>query len=303
MLSPRIHFLAAAVAVALASLPSAVHAQSPSPLVTGEHGVTVTRTDIEVAMERVPEASRAAVMARIDNLSRQAEQIYIRRVLAVDAEKAGLDKSPEVAAALAQARQRILSDAQLAAISQSVKLSDETVSAYARDVYRSDPKRYEVPAQTRARHILIGNSADGKARERAEELLTKIKAGLSFEEAAREFSGDYASAAKGGDLGWFSAGAMVKPFEEAVAKLKQPGEIGPEVVQTQFGYHIMQLVGRREAGIQPFDEVRAALEQEVRAKAEEEARQTRIQAISRAAKVDVPGLEAIAAEYAKKTKP
>lgn len=278
-------------------------AQTPAPLVTGEGGVTVGRADLEAAMERVPEASRAAVMARLDNLSRVAEQVYVRRVLAADAQKSGLDKDPEVAAALAQARERILSDAQLAAISQGVKLSEDTLAAYARDVYRSNPKRFEAPAQTRARHILIGNSADGKAKERAEELLAKIKAGLSFEDAARQFSGDYASAAKGGDLGWFSAGVMVKPFEEAVSKLGKPGEIGAEVVQTQFGYHIVQLVGRREAGIVPFDEVRPVLEQEVRAKAQGEARQNRIEAISREAKVDVPALEAIAKEYAGKLDP
>lgn len=297
----RFHPLVITLAAASACLVPA-RAQPTSPLVTGEHGVTVTRTDIEVAMERVPEASRNAVMARVDNLSRQAEQIYIRRVLALDAEQAGLDKTPEVAAALAQARQRILSDAQLAAISHGVKLSDDTVRAYARDVYRSNPERYKVPAQTRARHILIGNSVDGKAKERAQELLAKIKAGLPFEDAAREFSGDYASAAKGGDLGWFSAGAMVKPFEEAVAKLREPGEIGADVVETQFGFHIIQLVNRREAGIQPFEEVRETLEREVRAKAEDEARQARIQAISHAAKVDVPGLEAMANEYAQKLK-
>ncbi len=290
--------LVLASAIALPSL-----AQGPAPLVTGEHGVTVTRADIEAAMEAVPEASRAAVMARVDNLSRQAEQVYIRRVLATDAQKSGLDKSPEVAAALAQARERILSDAQMRAIQQGVKLSDETVSAYARDVYRTNPKRFEAPAQTRARHILIGVSPDGKAKDRAAELLAKIQGGMPFEEAARQFSGDYASAAKGGDLGWFSAGTMVKPFEDAVAKLGKPGEIGASLVETQFGFHIVQLVSRRDAGILPFDEVREMLEREVRAKAQNEARQTRVEAISRSAKVDVPGLEAMAAEYAKKTKP
>lgn len=301
MASFRFRFLTAALILTSAlALPAL--AQTPAPLVTGESGVIVTRTDIEAAMERVPEASRAAVMARVDNLSRQAEQIYIRRVLAADAEKSGLDKSPEVAAALAQARERILSDAQMSAIQQGVKLSDDTVRAYARDVYRSNPKRFEAPAQTRAKHILIGVSPDGKAKEKAAELLAKIQGGLSFEDAARQFSGDYASAAKGGDLGWFSAGTMVKPFEDAVAKLGKPGEIGADLVETQFGFHIIQLVGRREAGIQPFDDVREMLEQEVRAKAQNEARQTRVEAISRAAKVDVPGLEAMAAEYAKKTK-
>lgn len=277
-------------------------AQPSTPLVTGEGGAAVTRADIEVALERVPEASRDAVMARLDNLSRQAEQIYIRRVLAADALREGLDKSPEVASALAQARERILSDAKLAALTRSVKLSDEALAAYARDVYKSNPKRFEHPAQTRARHILIGNSPDGKQKERAEELLARIQAGLPFEEAARDFSGDYASAAKGGDLGWFTAGTMVKPFEDAVAKLSKPGEIGPEVVETQFGFHVIQLVNRREAGIQPFEEVRETLEREALLKAQEDARQARIQAISRSAKVDVPGLEAMANEYAQKLK-
>lgn len=302
MVSTRLRTLVATLFLG-ATLGLPAHAQSSPPLVTGENGVTVTRTDIETAMERVPEASRDAVMARVDNLSRQAEQIYIRRVLAADALKAGLDKTPEVAAALAQARERILSDAQLGAIQQTVKLSDATVRAYAQDVYRSNPKRFEVPAQTRARHILLGTSADGKAKERAAEVLAKIKAGMSFEDAARQYSGDYASAAKGGDLGWFGPGQMVKPFEQAVAKLTQPGELGPDLVETQFGTHIIQLVGRRDAGILPFEEVQDLLAHEVRAKAENEARQTRIEAISRAAKVDVPALEAMAADYAKKTKP
>lgn len=302
MASIRSRSLAATFVLSLTFAVPAL-AQAPATLVTGEYGIKVTRADIESAMEAVPEASRTAVMARVNNLSRQAEQIYIRRVLAADAEKSGLDKTPAVAAALAQARERILSDAQMAAIQRSVKLGDETVSAYARDVYRTNPKRFEAPPQTRARHILIGVSPDGKAKDRAAELLAKIQGGLSFEDAARQFSGDYASAAKGGDLGWFTAGTMVKPFEDAVSKLSKPGEIGTSLVETQFGFHIVQLVSRREAGIQPFDEVRELLEREVRAKAENEARQTRIEAISRAAKVDVPALEAMAADFASKTKP
>jgi peptidyl-prolyl cis-trans isomerase C len=301
MASIRILPLIAIISLSAAALPGS--AQTRAPLVTGEQGVAVNREDIETAMQRVPEASRAAVMARVDNLSRQAEELYIRRVLAADAEKSGLDKSPAVAAALKQARERILSDAQIGALEQSAKLSDDTMLAYARDVYRSNPKRFELPAQTRARHILIGRSLDGKAKDKANDLLLKIRGGLSFEDAAKQFSGDYATAGKGGDLGYFSAGSMVKPFEDAVAKLSKPGELGPEVVETEFGFHIIQLTNRREAGVQPFEEVRETLEREIRAKAQNEARQARVEAIQRSAKVDVQGLEAMAAEYAKKTKP
>lgn len=295
MASHRISSIAFALALALALAPA--WAQNKPPLVVGEHGVTVNAEDLEAASQRIPLPSRRAVMSRVDNLSRQAEEIYIRRALAVDAEKAGLEKDPVVQALLKQARERILSDAQAAELEKTAKLSDETVRAYARDVYRTNPKRFESAEQTRARHILIGRSADGKARDRAAEVLQQIRAGQSFEDVASKQSGDYATAAKGGDLGYFSAGQMVKPFEEAVAKMSKPGEIS-DLVETEFGFHIVKFEDRRPAGIRPFEEVREGLEREIRAKAQSEARQTRIDAIQRAAKVDVPGLEALAAQYA-----
>lgn len=273
-------------------------AQAPVPLVVGENGATVTKEDIAAAAQRIPEASRQAVMSRVNNLSRQAEEIYIRRALAVDAERAGLDKDPVTQALLRQARERILSDAQIQALEQTAKLSDETVKAYARDVYRTNPKRFETPVQTRARHILVARSPDGKAEERAAEILAQARKGENFEELARKHSADYATATRGGDLGFFSPGTMVKPFEDAVAKLTQPGQIS-DIVETEFGYHIIKLEARREAGVRAFEEVREALEREIRAKAAQEARQARIDVIQRAAKVDVPAMEALAAEYGK----
>lgn len=286
------------VALLAASSAVAPAQTAPAALVTGENGVTVTRDDLVAASMRIPEASRQAVMARVNNLSRQAEEIYLRRALAADAERAGLDKDPVTQALLRQARERILSDAQVQALEQTAKLSDDTVRAYARDVYRTNPKRFETPAQTRARHILIGRSPDGKAEERARELLEQLRKGENFEDMAKRHSGDYATAARGGDLGYFSAGTMVKPFEDAVAKLTQPGQLS-DLVETEFGFHIVKLESRRPAGQRPFEEVREALEREIRAKAAQEARQARIDVIQRAAKVDVPAMEALAAEYGK----
>jgi peptidyl-prolyl cis-trans isomerase C len=285
----------------VAMLATAALAQTPAPLVTGEHGVAVTRDDIAAAALRIPDASRQAAMSRVNNISRQAEEIYIRRALAVDAERAGLDKDPVVQALLRQARERILSDAQIKALEQTAKLSDDTVRAYARDVYRSNPRRFETPAQTRARHILIARTPDGKAEEKAAEILARAKKGENFEELARQHSADYATAARGGDLGFFAAGQMVKSFEDAVARLTQPGQIS-DIVETEFGYHIVKLEARREAGMRTFDEVRESLEREVRAKAAQEARQARIDVIQRAAKVDAAAMEALAAEYGR-TKP
>lgn len=88
----------------------------------------------------------------------------------------------------------------------------------------------------RASHILV------KDKALAEQLLKKIEQGGRFEALAKEFS-TCPSKSKGGDLGWFGPGKMVKPFETALGKLR-PGKISG-VVKTQFGYHIIKLTGTR----------------------------------------------------------
>nr|WP_280938005.1 peptidylprolyl isomerase [Spirochaeta lutea] len=96
--------------------------------------------------------------------------------------------------------------------------------------------RYSQIMEFRASHILV------KDKALAERLLKQIKGGARLEELAKDFS-TCPSKSKGGDLGWFGPGKMVKEFEAACAKLS-PGRISP-VVRTQFGYHIIKLTGRR----------------------------------------------------------
>jgi peptidyl-prolyl cis-trans isomerase C len=88
----------------------------------------------------------------------------------------------------------------------------------------------------RASHILV------KEKGLAEQILRRLKQGGRFDALAKEFS-TCPSKSKGGDLGWFGPGKMVKPFEEAVIKMRQ-GKISG-VVRTQFGYHIIKKTGER----------------------------------------------------------
>ena len=88
----------------------------------------------------------------------------------------------------------------------------------------------------KASHILI------KDRPLAEELLKKIKQGANFEALAREYS-TCPSKSKGGDLGWFGPGQMVKPFEDAVKKTGA-GSVS-DVISTQFGYHIIKVTAKK----------------------------------------------------------
>ncbi len=141
-----------------------------------------------------------------------------------------------------------------------------TVSAEeARKVYQDNLAQYTQAEERRARHILIkaekSGSADdkAKAKARAQALLDEVrKAPARFGELAKAKSEDPGSAAAGGDLDFFTRGAMVKGFEDAVFGMK-PGEISG-LVETDFGFHIIELTAVRGGQQQPFEAVRAEIE-------------------------------------------
>jgi peptidyl-prolyl cis-trans isomerase C len=140
-------------------------------------------------------------------------------------------------------------------VSAGVAVSDAEIH----DFYTQNPDKFRLPEQVRARHILIKltATADDQTRQAAREkiagILTEAGNGGDFAALARQHSED-ASAAQGGDLGWFARGQMVQPFEEAAFGL-QPGEISA-VLETGFGLHLIKLEDRQAARTVPEDQVR-----------------------------------------------
>ena len=127
------------------------------------------------------------------------------------------------------------------------------------DFYELNQERFKDPKQIKARHILFklspnaSKSEDTEAKDRALSLLKRARGGEDFAALAKEYSQD-PTASKGGDLGYFKQGQMVKPFEELAFSLKK-GEIGGPV-KTQFGWHIIQVDDIKNATIKTFSEVR-----------------------------------------------
>lgn len=153
----------------------------------------------------------------------------------------------------------------LESLKSGVTVSEDELKKY----YEENQSRYTVAEERRASHILIKADKDtpaaerAKAKARAEELLAQARKNpAGFAELARKNSQDEGSATRGGDLDFFPRGAMVKPFEDAAYALKQ-GEIS-NVVESGFGYHVIQLTGVRGGDKKSFESVRADLEQEVR---------------------------------------
>lgn len=138
-----------------------------------------------------------------------------------------------------------------------------------RKYFDENAVRFTQPEERRARHILLKldpkASAEDKqkAKAQAQALLDEVrKTPASFEALARKSSQDTGSAAQGGDLGFFQRGAMVKPFEDAVFALKS-GEIAGEVIESDFGFHVIQLVETKGGGKPTFESVEAQVRTEV----------------------------------------
>lgn len=134
-----------------------------------------------------------------------------------------------------------------------------------RHLYEARKEEFRVPERVKVRHILLKTTEKPseeipKIQARAEELLKQIKAGADFAELARKNSEDTGSASKGGDLGWIVRGQTVKAFEETAFSLK-PKQIS-NVVKTEYGFHILQVLEKEEARLKPFEEVKEQLAQE-----------------------------------------
>jgi peptidyl-prolyl cis-trans isomerase D len=154
----------------------------------------------------------------------------------------------------------------LEAAKKNVSVNEADLKTY----YEQNKARFGTKEERRASHILItapasASAADReKAKAKAEQLLAEVKkAPTTFADVARKNSQDPGSAEKGGDLDFVTRGAMVKPFDDAMFALKK-GDIS-DVIETEFGYHIIRLTDIKPAVVPPFEQVRATIESDVRA--------------------------------------
>src|SRR6202049_2632164 len=175
-----------------------------------------------------------------DEKNQVLDQLINMQLIATQAEKDGLEKDPDVATRVTLVRTQILADAAAQKYVKNHEPSDQDLHA----AYDAATDKTEYHAS----HILVAT------KEKALQLIKKIKGGAKFEDVAKAESTDN-SKANGGDLGWFTTARMVKPFGDAVKALKK-GEITADAVQTQYGWHIIRIVDTRDS---PFDTLQPQL--------------------------------------------
>lgn len=174
-------------------------------------------------------------------------ELVSRDLVYQDAMKKKLDKRPEVIAEMEQVRKKILLNA---AIREAMK-GNPVTEAEMKKEYEAQKSNMQ-QKEYHARHILV------KTEDEAKALVTALDRGADFSTLATEKSLD-SSAQKGGDLGWFPAGQMVKPFAEAVSNM-QKGSYTKTPVQTQFGWHIIALDDVRQGQAPAFESIKPQLE-------------------------------------------
>jgi peptidyl-prolyl cis-trans isomerase C len=251
--------IAVSTVVALASLaacnktpqaagPQSGAAPAPAPLAT-VNGSAISRSEYDLFVKDLLQGKQQELTA--DQKGQVVDDLINMQLLADQAEKDGLQNDPDTVAQLNLLHLRVLADAESQKYIKSLQPSDADLHAeYETAVAAMDKSEYK------ARHILVATKEDG------EQIIKKLKGGAKFEDLAKAQSTDTGSKNNGGDLGWFTTSRMVKPFADAVVALKK-GETTPEPVQTQYGWHVIQLEDTREKTPPPFDQVKAQLSNQV----------------------------------------
>jgi len=191
--------------------------------------------------------------ARGQTVDANVREIIINKLISSElvyqeAQRIGLDKQPDYVAKEELGRRELLVNTFLQDYLKKNPVSDaDTKAAYEKFKTEMGDKEYS------ARHILVATEAEAK------DVIAQLGKGGDFAKIAKEKSKDPGSKDKGGDLGWFSPGGMVKPFSEAVVALKK-GTVTATPVQTQFGWHVIKLEDTRTAQPPAYDKVKENLQ-------------------------------------------
>lgn len=229
--------------------PAAAPAPAPAdPVVATVNGQPIHLSDLNLAAQALPPELRR--MPPDTLFPMLLDQQIDRKALVEEARRTSLDKDPTVQRQIAFAADQALQNALL---SRQVgpTITDDAVRARFDKELAGKPGADEV----HARHILV------PTEEEAKKLIAELKKGGDFEALAKQNSKD-PGAAQGGDLGWFKRDEMVPAFADAAFAM-QPGQISDKPVKTEFGWHVIQVLEKRQGQPATFEQAKDQLRQKM----------------------------------------
>lgn len=280
------------------------------------NGIDIDALELRRA-KKVLLRGKEAPAGQQDAVDKQAvEQLISAELLYQASEKVAIkDLDKQIEAKLAQGKSRFRDEQEFKNAIKDLEMDEKTLREYTRRdllisrfvettfaaqaavteaemraFYENNPDNFKQGESVKASHILIGvdgaASADTRktAREKAEKLRKEVSGGADFAAAAKGNS-TCPSSQQGGDLGYFSKGQMVPPFEKAAFALK-PGEIS-DVVETSFGYHIIKLTDKKSAESIDFKDAKARIEGYLKGQKVNDAVQKYIAEARKTAKIEI----------------
>lgn len=206
------------------------------------NGKEVTEKHLEFGITSLPKEQQAAYSTE-EGRKQFLEQVIAFELFYNHGKDSGIEESEEFVKTLELAKREIVTQMAMKKVISDVEVTDKQIKEF----YETNKEMFKTGDTIEARHILVDSE------ELAKEVIEKIKGGMSFADAAAEYS-TCPSKAQGGNLGRFGRGQMIPEFEK-VAFESEVGEIS-EPVKTQFGYHIIEVQSKQEAEVQPLDKVK-----------------------------------------------
>ena len=245
-----------------------------SPVAATVNGMAISQRTVDMI------AKQGASSGRPDTPETRAaiiDHLTLQTVIAGEAVKKGLDKSPEVAEQVDMIKQSVLANAYVQDFIKNNPVSDEMLKAEYERI-----KATMTGTEYKARHILVEKESEGK------DIIARLnKDPGAFAKLAAERSKDPGSKARGGDLGWFDPRSMVPEFGLAVGKLEK-AKFTETPVKTQYGYHVILLEDARPIEAPPLEEVKPGLTQQL----QQQSWKKHMDALKATAKIEVVGAAA-----------
>jgi len=206
-------------------------------------GKTIYTSDLDALIRQLPQ-EQANQFLSPEGRHQLLEELIAQELFYLEGKEAKADETEEFKKMIKEAEEKLLKTHMIAQYMMDITIPDEEVQKF----YNENPEQFVAPDSIRASHILI------PAEQQAIDIISEIKAGKSFEDAAKEYS-TCPSKDNGGDLNYFSKGQMVPEFETAAFAL-EVGEMTEVPVQTQFGFHVIKLTDRKESQNVSYDSIK-----------------------------------------------
>ncbi|GBE05225.1 MAG TPA: peptidylprolyl isomerase [Nitrospirae bacterium] len=238
------------------------------------NSTTITKEAFLNKLEVIPEWARARFQSE-EGKKELLNEMVKEELLYQEAKKQGLNKDKDFIEKVKEFKKMTLLSALLKKeIENNSRVDEQEI----RNFYDTHPEEFTADLQVKARHILVDTE------EEANDILGKLKKGADFAELAKKYSKDKGSAVNGGDLGFFGRGRMVPEFEHVAFNLK-PGEPSSPV-KTQFGFHIIEVMEKKEGTLRGFEEVKNSIQRRLAVEKQKNAFDSYIEELKKKNKVE-----------------